>query len=380
MKAIPIHDKHSRDLLEKIKTVYTQTKFHCLFAILNLFLDPATKTTLENVEEVSSSTASRFFANHTNRMYREFASALSEWQLCILWLLYNNANRRGRRGHIFLKIDLTSIEKTGVKLPFVHLFNKIFGIHIVVLHAHVGHIFFPLAFLIYLGKGKTTQVKLALQMLKDFPPEMWPSRTVVLADAGFGAKEFFRGCKKLGFDRVIAGIRKNRKLTTGEKICEVRRGERVRLHDMKEIELTVGRAKLKRDGKYKTYYTVSTFKASGRWLRKRYRKRWLIETFFQSIKYDFGLNETRLRTEIGIKMWIYYTFMAYSLAMLERAKEGLRTDIRYKLTMEKAARQVAELIIGEWILAAMENECERLRERVHFRERLSEQGLNGVLI
>ena len=149
---------------------------------------------------------------------------------------------------------------------------------------------------------------------------------------------------------------------------------------MREIELTVGSARIKRDGKYKTYYTVSTFKASGRWLRKRYRMRWLIETFFQSIKYDFGLNETRLRTEIGIKMWIYYTFMAYSLAMLERAKEGLRTDIRYKLTMERAARQVAELIIGEWILAAMEKECKRLRERIHFREQLSEQGLSGVLI
>ena len=222
MQTIRIKDKHSHDLLEKIKALYTQTKFHCLFAILNLFLDPATKTTLENVEEVSSSTASRFFANHTNKMYREFTSSLSEWQLCILWLLYNNANRRGRRSHIFLKIDLTSIEKTGVKLPFVRLFNKIFGIHILVLHAHVGHVSFPLAFRIYLGKGTTTQVKLALQMLKDFPPEMWPSRTVVLADAGFGAKEFIRGCKRLGFDRAIVGIRKDRRLTTGQKICEVR--------------------------------------------------------------------------------------------------------------------------------------------------------------
>jgi hypothetical protein len=175
MKTIPINDKHSGDLLEKIKALYTQSRFNCLFAVLKLFLDPATKTILENVEGVSPSTASRFFANHTSKMYREFASALSEWQLCILWLLYNNANRRGRRGHIFLKVDLTSIEKTGIKLPFVFLFNKIFGIHIVVLHAHVGNVSFPIAFRIYLGKGTTTQVKLALQMLKDFPPKVWPS-------------------------------------------------------------------------------------------------------------------------------------------------------------------------------------------------------------
>ena len=380
MNAIPIHDKHSRNLLETIKALYIKTKFHCLFAVLNLFLDPATKTTFQNLEEVSPSTASRFFANHTNKMFREFASALSEWQLSILWLLYNNANRHGRRAHIALKIDLTSIEKTGIKLPFVFLFNKIFGIHIVVLHAHVGHVSFPLAFRIYLGKGTTTQVKLALQMLKNFPPEMWPSRTVVLADAGFGAKEFIRGCKKLGFERAIVGIRSDRKLTTGQKVCEARRGERVRLHDMQEIELTVSSARIKRDGKYKTYYTVSTFKASGKWLRSRYRMRWLIETFFQSVKYDFGLNETRLRTEIGIKMWIYYTFLAYSLAMLERAKEGLRTGMRYKLTMKKAARQIAEILIGEWILAAKEKECERLRERIHSRKRLSGQELSGVLI
>ena len=380
MNTIPIHDKHSRDLLEKIKTLYTKTKLNCLFALLDLFLKTSSRTTFQNLEEVSPSTASRFFANHTNKMFREFASTLSEWQLSILWLLYSNANRRGRRAHIALKVDLTSIEKTGVKLPFVFLFNKIFGIHIIVLHAHVGHVSCPLAFRIYLGKGRTTQVKLALQMLKDFPPEMWPSRTVVLGDAGFGTKELIRGCKKLGFDRTIVGIRKDRKLTTGQQVCEVKRGARVRLHDMREIELTVSSARIRRDGEYKMYYTVSTFKASGKWLRKRYRMRWLIETFFQSVKHDFGLKETRLRTEIGIKMWIYYTFLAYSLAMLERAKEGLKTDIRYKLTMEKAARQIAEILIGEWILATKEKECERLRERIHFREQLSEQGLSGVLI
>ena len=112
MNAIPIHDKHSLDLLEKIKSMYTKTKLNCLFALLNLFLKTNSRTTFQNLEEVSPSTASRFFAGHTNKMFREFASTLSEWQLSILWLLYSNANRRGRCAHIALKVDLTSIEKT----------------------------------------------------------------------------------------------------------------------------------------------------------------------------------------------------------------------------------------------------------------------------
>ena len=274
---ILLNEKHSLDLVSKLREQYRKTRHHCFFAILNLFLDPATKTTLDNINEVSPSTASRFFANHTNKQYREFATTLNNWQMSILWLVYTNTNRRGRRGDIAIKFDLTSIEKTGEKLPYVFRFNKILGIHIVLMHVHIGDISFPLDFLVYLGKGNTTQVKLALRMLKKLPPKSWPNRTIVLADAGFGTKGFIRGCLRQGFNRLLVGIRGNRRLTTGEKLSEAERGTRVRLHDMREVELTVTSRLLKEKGKYKRYYVVSTFRGTEKWLRRRYRLRWAIE-------------------------------------------------------------------------------------------------------
>ena len=69
MQKIRIKDKHSHELLEKIKSLYTKTKLNCLFALLDLFLKTNSRTTFQNLEEVSPSTASRFFANHTTKMY-----------------------------------------------------------------------------------------------------------------------------------------------------------------------------------------------------------------------------------------------------------------------------------------------------------------------
>jgi hypothetical protein len=214
-----------------------------------------------------------------------------------------------------------------------------------------------------MGAGNTRPIKLALEMLEEFPPEVWPGRVIVLADAGFGSKEFIRECLNLGFNRVIVGMSKDRKLTNGGKLKNEKSGARVILHDMKEVKLTMSWKKVKREGKWKYFYIVSTFAGSGRWLARRYRMRWLIESFFQSVKYDFGLNETRLRSEMGVKVWIYMVFLGYSLAVVERANAERRENGRYMLTMAKAAREAAELLIIDFLIEVAEQECERLKKK-----------------
>ena len=60
-----------------------------------------------------------------------FWEELTVWQFAQFYAL----PRRGRRGNVRLKIDLTRIEKTGRHIPFARVFNKRFGIQLVVLHA-----------------------------------------------------------------------------------------------------------------------------------------------------------------------------------------------------------------------------------------------------
>ena len=81
-----------------------------------------------------------------------------------------------------LKIDLTCIEKTGKRIPFARVFNKRFGIQLVVLHACLDGFSVPLGYRIYQGKGETTLVELALELLEQFRASRFGARVVVLAE------------------------------------------------------------------------------------------------------------------------------------------------------------------------------------------------------
>ena len=106
-----------------------------------------------------------------------FWEELNRWQFAQFYRL----PRRGRRGDVRLKIDLTCVEKTGKRIPFARVFNKLFGIQLVVLHACVDGFSVPLGYRIYQGKGKTTIVELALELLETFPASRFSARVTVLA-------------------------------------------------------------------------------------------------------------------------------------------------------------------------------------------------------
>lgn len=199
------------------------------------------------------------------------------------------------------------------------------------LHACIGGLSFPLGYRVYRGKGKPTTVALALELLAAFPASGWSSRVVVLADAGFGvldktaptgpvrSSEFIQGCQMMGFERLLVGVRCNRQLADGRQLAELKqRGEQVVLHDLRGRPLWLSWCDVKREPGKKRFYVVSTFAAGGAYLARRYRQRWLIESFFKSIKHDFGLKEARLRTQTGIRLWIFLACLAYSFASLAR--------------------------------------------------------------
>ena len=253
-----------------------------------------------------------------------------------------------------LKIDLPCIKKTGKHIPFARVFNKRFGIQLVVLHARVEGFSVPLGYRIYQGKSKTTPVELALELLGTFPASRFGARVVVLADSGFGSRDFITGCKDLGFTRLLLGMKCDRRLGDGRRLDELsKRGEQVALHDLPEQPLHISWCDVKRDSGKKRFYIAATFKAGGTYLARCYRKRWLIESFFKSVKHDFGLKEARLRTKVGIRLWIFFACLAFSLASLQRS---LSKQIQNLL---QAAKHILDALTDVRLIHLM-SDCEKL--------------------
>ena len=287
-----------------------------------------------------------------------FWEELTAWQFAQFYAL----PRRGRRGSVRLKIDLSCIEKTGKHIPFARVFNKLFGIHLVVLHACVEGFSVPLGYRIYLGKGKSTPVELALELLETFPASRFAARVTVLADSGFSSRDFITGCKDLGFTRLLLGVKCDRRLSDGRRLDHLKkRGEQVALHDLPEQPLHISWCDVKRDEGKKRFFVAATFKAGGAYLARCYRQRWLIESFFKSVKHDsscpsgIGLKEARLRTQVGIRLWIFLACLAFSLASLQRSLSQ-RTH-----NLLQAAACILDTLTDVRLIQLM-SDCERLSQ------------------
>lgn len=278
--------QHLGSLIEELAGLCERACLVTAFrAVLSLFLS-GKRVTLQNVEGTSASSASRFFGR--TRDAQTHWRVLNAWQRALLWRLYKQSNRQGRRKGLVLKVDLTSIEKTGKGLPWVRVFHGVLGIHVLVLHAHVGPLSLPLARRIYLGKGQTKPIGHALAMLAEWPTLCALTQVTVMADADFFSRELLRECERLGYSRVILGVAKDRRLTGSKSVAQCRKGEQVGLRGWQDKPLWLSWARVKRDGRYKRFYILSTFRASGTYLARLYRQRWLIESFFQAAKHDFG--------------------------------------------------------------------------------------------
>ena len=342
-------DQHAHSLLKTLEELLWDRREIGVFrALIALFLDCKLRTTLQNIKGISASTASRFLSCE-HAPDKVFWQELNSWQLGQFYRL----PKWGRRKDVVLKVDLTCVEKTGKQIPFARVFNRRYGIQLVVLHVCMEGLSFPLGYRVYRGRGKATVVDLALELLAAFPASGWSSRTVVLADAGFGSSEFVQGCQALGFKRLLVGMRCNRQLADGRQLSQLKqRGEQVILHDLPEYPLWLSWCDVRREEGEKRFYVASTFPAGGAYLARRYRRRWLIESFFKSVKHDFGLKEARLRTHTGIRLWIFLACLAYSFASLARHLS------QQTITLPQAAQNVLEGMIDVQLVQLM-IDCER---------------------
>ena len=319
--------QHTFTLLQSINALLPLKWHYCFECILGLFLKPDQRVTLTNICGVSSSTASRLF-QHSGFDLEQAWQMLVKWQVAQIRSAAR-VKKAGRRPPLYLRVDLTSIEKAGSLLPFIRLFNKVKGIHIVVLHVSFGRISFAVGYRIFDAKKKLTPIELALDLLKDWLPRCWGGWDVRLtADSGFMSQAFLEQTRKIGFNHVSVGGKNNFVLSDGRHLENCVKGECIELRTMKGLKLWVSWVDLPRLEKgvevKKRFFVLSTAKGTARTLIRVHSKRWLIESFFKSVKYDFGLNETRLRTEQGIRGWLFMSLLAYAIVSVERASHGMQ--------------------------------------------------------
>jgi hypothetical protein len=224
---------------------------------------------------------------------------------------------RGRRPHLQVIIDLTTLEKRGKFKAFaelIHILNGKRGLHIVVMYLVVGGWRVPWAFRPWRGKETVTPAQLGLKLLRTLPKKIISRfRILVLADTGFSSVEFINGIEKLHNFQAIVGIPKNRLIADGKAIKTItKKGQRVQITGFKKM-VTASWFYLERNGKLEKRFVISTRVLKGNTITWWGRRRWAIEGFFKTAKYQFGLASFGQQTLLGVYRWLILSFISFIL-------------------------------------------------------------------
>jgi len=269
-----------------------------------------------------------------------------------------------------IRVDLTSVEKTGQKLPYVRTYNKVHGLHLVVMHVSIGKLSFPMGCEIYdPAQPEVTPIMLALRLIKRLHPYQWGwIKQFVVMDSGFYSADALDLLRHWGFEHASVGGKSNLRLRDGRRLKDVRRGECIERDTLPGVKLYASWVTLPRAGGPKRFYVLDTLPGGGRTLTRRHKRRWLIESFFKSAKYDFGLNEIRLRTETGTHNWLFLVWLSLTLALFMQAKAGMITGKRpsWVWTLSEAASWVRDLLMPQWSALSAQIQLDQL----HFRQTL----------
>jgi Transposase DDE domain len=224
---------------------------------------------------------------------------------------------KGRRPHLQVIIDLTTLEKRGKFKAFaelIHILNGKRGLHIVVMYLVVGAWRVPWAFRPWRGKGTVPPAQLGLKLLRTLPKKLINRfRVLVLADTGFSSVEFVNGIEKLRDFQAIVGIPKNRLMANGKAIGTItKKGQQVQIQRFEKM-VTASWFYLERNGKLEKRFVISTRVLKGSTITWWGRRRWAIEGFFKTAKYQFGLASFGQQKLLGVYRWLILSLISFVL-------------------------------------------------------------------
>jgi hypothetical protein len=251
------------DVLSTFKRKQHRETFEVM---MNLFLTGQGQPLPELATVKSPSAVSRFL-NHYTWNVRAVIRAMRQHALDEFDLFRRTPS--GRQSRLELIVDMTSLPKEGKfeqLAPWVHHFNGVSGVHLVVLYLCRGSRRFPWSFLVWRGKGHPSPADLALKMLARLPEGLVKRHSrvpLVLADAGFCSKAFIAGMVQLGLT-VSVTIPAKRMTAAGQQIRQIKRqGEAATLPGLPDIQLWLYRIWLSNSegGARERRYVVSTLNA-----------------------------------------------------------------------------------------------------------------------
>lgn len=283
-----------------------------LQAVLTMFWEPQRVALPEECLIKSPAALSRFF----NEYGWPTRSVIRATRTQILKELLKYAPR-GKRPHLQVIIDLTTLEKRGKFKAFahlIHILNGKRGLHIVVMYLVVGGWRVPWAFRPWRGKDTVTPAQLGLKLLRTLPKKLLNRfRVRVLADTGFSSVEFVNGVEKLRDFQAIVGIPKNRLMSNGRAIKTItKKGQQVEITGFDKM-VTASWFYLERNGKLEKRFVISTRVLKGSTITMWGRRRWAIEGFFKTAKYQFGLASFGQQTLLGVYRWLILSLISFVL-------------------------------------------------------------------
>jgi len=337
-------------LLELMPSPYQRQS---LQAVLELFLRAQGTPLPEHSQLKSPSALSRFLNLYTwsvRGLIRHLRGAVRQ-QL-------QQYRPRGRRPHLQLIVDLTTLEKRGKFKAFEALVSVLHGkrgVHLVILYLVVGPWRLPWSFRVYRGKETASPAHLGLQLVRQLPSWLRKAfRLVVLADTAFGSVDFLKGIRKLKL-HAITGVRYDRCLQDGRQLFHLHQpGQQVRLKGL-PFPVTVAWFYLKRDHKRQKRYVLSTQPLKASTMVWWGHHRWQIEGFFKTAKHRFGLHRFGQQTLLGLYRWLVLSLTAFILAHWGY----LSTNQRVLPDWAEAAAVILKTCLSEVVVALLLREIEQ---------------------
>jgi hypothetical protein len=324
-----------------------------LQALFGLFLAPVGSPLPQHCQLKSAGALSRFL-NHYGWPTRKVIRRVRSWVLeqLLRWV------PQGRRPHLQLIVDLTTLEKTGKfqHMPgLVRWYNRKRGLHLVVLYLVVGRWRLPWGFRIYRGKGSATPVHLALRLLSGLPEALRQRyEGMVLADAGFSSREFLQGVRQLGFHALVS-VSSRRCLADGRPLQQLHQaGQQVQLRGL-SMSLTWSYYTFKgEDGRYRKRHLLCTRRLKASTLRWWGRRRWAIEGFFKVAKHRFGLHRFGQSSPLGVYRWLVLVLIAFVLALCGLLIQQTAEEVDWAVAAQSIVRLLIPHIVIYSLLKALE--------------------------
>ena len=288
----------------------------------------------------------------------------------------------GKRPHLQVIIDLTTLEKRGKFKAFaqlIHILNGKRGLHIVVMYLVVGGWRVPWAFRPWRGKETVTPAQLGLKLLRTLPKRLTHRfRVLVLADTGFSSVEFINGIEKLRDFQAIVGIPKNRLMANGKAIETItKKGQQVQIQRFEKM-VTASWFYLERNGKLEKRFVISTRVLKGSTITWWGRRRWAIEGFFKTAKYQFGLASFGQQTLLGVYRWLILSFISFVLTHCWAGDPPSRVYLSFSSVDSPDWKKAALLTLQQLLPKTAVNLL--LIEIESKRELLASQGLSFELV